>query len=92
MPTRTRERIKHIASDLLDAIKAEIAKMDNWTAKDSTQAQIQTFIYDYLYDETTGLPVDAYTDEEVQALAADFFRYVSQQYPQATASVFLDEE
>ncbi|MEZ4511449.1 MAG: type I restriction endonuclease subunit R [Chloroflexota bacterium] len=88
LPTRTRERIKHIAADLLDAIKAEIARMDNWTAKDSTQAQIQTFIYDYLYDETTGLPVDAYTDEEVQALAADFFRYVSQQYPQGMVDVF----
>lgn len=91
LPARTRERIKHIAADLLDAIKAEIARMDNWTAKDSTQAQIQTFIYDYLYDEATGLPVDAYTDEEVQALAADFFRYVSQQYPQAEVDVFREE-
>jgi type I restriction enzyme R subunit len=90
LPPRTRERIKRIAADLLDAIKAEIAKMDNWTTKDSTQAQIETFIYNYLYDERTGLPLDDYTDEEVQALAADFFRYVHEQYKKAYADVFLE--
>jgi type I restriction enzyme, R subunit len=86
---RTRERIKSIASSLLDAIKAEIAKMDNWTAKDSTQAHIETFVYDFLYDEATGLPLEAYSDEEVKSLAADFFRYVQNQYKQANAVVFV---
>lgn len=89
---RHRERVKRVASELLEAIKREIRKIDNWTGKDTTSSFIETFIYNYLYDEATGLPVDAYTDEEVQALAADFFRYVSQQYQQAKADVFRDEK
>jgi type I restriction enzyme R subunit len=84
----TRERIKRIAVDLLEAVKAQIAAMDNWTAKTTTQAAIRTLIYDYLYAEETGLPLDDYSDEEVKSLAADFFAYVQQQYPTSTPFIF----
>lgn len=63
--------------------------MDSWREKEQTQAAVKTFIHDYLYDETTGLPVESYTDEEVESLAEEFFRYVLQQYPSADEHVLV---
>ncbi len=78
---KTRNQIKAIAQGLIDAIKAELNKLDNWAEKESTQAQVETFIHDYLYSDTTGLPDDAYNiDEEVEPISKVIFLHVYTQY------------
>ncbi len=86
---KARNRVKEVAAKLLEAIKAELAKLDHWREKRQTQAQVQQLIYNHLYDEKTGLPVDAYTDEEVKALAEIVYLHVYQQYESATENVYV---
>ena len=85
---RTRNRVKEVARDLLDAVKAELAKLDHWKDKRQTQAQVRQLIYNYLYSDQTGLPVDAYTEEEVEELAEVVYLHVYEQYETAEDSVY----
>lgn len=85
---RTRNRVKKIAKELIEKIKAEIGKVDNWRAKDTTKAQIRSLIFNYLYDEQTGLPVDVYSPEDVNTLAEELFKHVYVQYPDAVENVY----
>jgi type I restriction enzyme R subunit len=88
LPTRTRNRIKKIAKDLIEKIKAEIAKVDNWREKDTTRSQIQSLIYNYLYDDQIGLPLDVYNEEDVKTLAEELFKHIYVQYPDAMENVY----
>ena len=72
----------------METIKAELGQLENWTEKETTQAQIQTFIYSYLWDDNTGLPVDAYLPGEIETLSRELFRHVYQQYPSATENAY----
>ncbi|GAP21957.1 hypothetical protein LTAR_02175 [Leptolinea tardivitalis] len=85
---RTRNRVKKIAQELIEKIKAEIGKVDNWRAKDTTKAQIRSLIFNYLYDEQTGLPVDVYSPKDVNTLAEELFKHVYVQYPDAVENVY----
>ena len=84
--------MKDVAVQLLAAIKDELAKLDRWKEKRQTRAQVQQMIHDRLYDDTTGLPLDAYTDEEVKALAEVVYLHVYEQYETATDNVYASEE
>lgn len=70
------KRVKQVAEELLTAINHEIAHIDRWTEKESTQAQIETLIKDFLWDETKGLPDPDYTTEDVERLSGRVFTYV----------------
>ena len=63
---QARGRVKAVARELVAAVRAEIALMNAWRANESTQAQVRSLIYDFLYDEQTGLP-DAYAPEEIRS-------------------------
>ena len=88
LATQQRNKVKQVATALLTAIRAELAKLDHWKEKRQTQAQVQQLIHDYLYDENTGLPVEAYTDDEVKTLAEVVYLHVYQQYESATENVY----
>lgn len=88
LDTRIRNRVKKVARELLEAVKAELAKLDHWKEKRQTQAQVKQLIYDYLYSEETGLPVDAYSDQEVKELAEVVYLHVYQQYETSEESVY----
>ena len=88
LATKERNRVKEVASELIESIKAELAKLDHWKEKRQTQAQVQQLIYNHLYDEKTGLPVDAYSDDEVKALAEVVYLHVYQQYESATENAY----
>jgi type I restriction enzyme R subunit len=77
---KTRNKVKKVASELLDAIKSEVAKLSHWKDKAQTKAQVRQMIHNYLYDENTGLPVDEYTDEEVLSLAEVVFLHAYENY------------
>jgi type I restriction enzyme R subunit len=85
-----RNKIKAIAQALIEAIKAELRKLANWRDKETTQAQIQTFIHDYLYSDATGLPVDHYSDTDVENLSNVVFLHIYQQYANADRHCYDD--
>lgn len=88
LSARDRNRLKKVAQDLLAALKAEKLKMDNWRAKEATKAEVRIFIHDFLWDESTGLPPDAFAPDEVEAKATLVFDHVFRQYLDAEHSVY----
>jgi type I restriction enzyme R subunit len=47
-----------VASNLLQLLKEEISQLDQWYEKESTRDRINGKIYDFLYSEETGSPVE----------------------------------
>ncbi|MEH1908161.1 type I restriction enzyme endonuclease domain-containing protein [Nostoc sp.] len=83
LDTRIRNRVKQIAQSLIEAVKSQLQQLENWRDKESTRATIKSFVYDYLYSEDTGLPVDAYDDSDVDNLSNIVFMHIYQQYKSA---------
>ena len=88
LSTRDRNRIKKVASSLLEALKAEKLRVDNWREKEATKADVRAFIHDFLWSDTTGLPTDIYTDKDVEAKTAVVFQHVFMQYAHAAHSAY----
>lgn len=75
------KRVKAVAVDLLSRLKEEKLKIDQWRDKEATRDSVRLAIRDYLWDDKTGLPVDAFPEEEVEARAEEVFRHVYRAYP-----------
>ena len=82
-------RIKQVARDMLSRLKTEKLTVDKWRQKEGTRDAVRGFIYDYLYNENTGLPSDNYTDDEVEELSEDVFRHIFRQYAQGAQPQYL---
>jgi type I restriction enzyme R subunit len=75
------EKIKQIATQLLKTLKQEKLKIDRWLDKESSRAEVKTTIHNFLYSDDTGLPVDLYTEEEVEEKTEEVFRHIRRVYP-----------
>jgi type I restriction enzyme R subunit len=85
---KDRNRIKNIARQLLDNLKDEKLRIDNWREKESTKAEVKTFIHDFLWDDTTGLPVGVYSPEEVNEKTEIVFDHIFRQYQDAEHHIY----
>ncbi len=85
---KDRNRIKDIARQLLDNLKDEKLRIDNWREKESTKAEVKTFIHDFLWDDTTGLPVGVYSPEEVNEKTELVFDHIFRQYEDAEHNIY----
>lgn len=81
-------RIKKVAVELLDTLKKEKLNIDNWREKESTRDAVKQRIYDYLYDDKTGLPVDSYAEEEIEGLTDVLFNHVYRAYPRVPSPIY----
>jgi type I restriction enzyme R subunit len=88
LSTRDRNRIKEVAKSLLGALKAEKLRVDQWREKEATRAAVRGFIYDFLWNEKTGLPLEAYTPADVKTKAEKVFSHIFMQYPNVTPSIY----
>ncbi len=61
-------------------LKAEKLKVENWQEKEVTKAAVKTFIYNYLYDENTGLPDPFYSTDDVEQKTGIVFDHVFMRY------------
>ena len=84
------KRIKEVASGLLETLKAEKLRVDQWRHKESTRDAVRITIHDYLYSDDTGLPVSHYSEDEVQSTADEVYRHVFRAYP-TVPSPFYDD-
>ena len=73
--------IKDVAVELLARLKAEKLRIDHWRDKETTRDAVRVTIRDHLWSDDTGLPVDAYTEEDVNEKAEEVFRHVYRAYP-----------
>lgn len=75
------DQIKKVSVELLEELKAEKLKIDNWRDKEATRDAVRVAIQDFLYSDETGLPVEAYDEDEVYSKAAEVFIHVYRTYP-----------
>ena len=82
------KRIKAVALQLLERLKAEILRVDHWRDKEATRDAVRVAIRDYLWDEKTGLPVDTFAEDDVKARAEEVFRHIYRAYPTVPSPYF----
>lgn len=75
------KRIKAIAVELLACLKAEKLKIDHWRDKESTRDAVKLEIRDFLWSDDTGLPVDSYSETDVEERAGEVFQHIFRAYP-----------
>lgn len=62
-------------------LKAEKLKIDHWRDKESSRDAVRIAIRDFLWNDATGLPVEAYSEDDVTIRTEDVFRHVYRVYP-----------
>ncbi|MGC2049416.1 MAG: type I restriction enzyme endonuclease domain-containing protein, partial [Gallionella sp.] len=75
------KRIKAVAVQLLEKLKAEIKQVDHWRDKEATRDAVRLAIHDYLWNDATGLPEDAFDEDDVVLRAEGVFRHIYRAYP-----------
>ncbi len=88
LPKKQIDRIKKVAVDLLHTLKQEKLSVKNWREKEGTRDAVKQSIYDYLYDDKTGLPVDSYQIEEIKCLTEALFNHVYRAYPKLPSPLY----
>ena len=76
MSKKERELIKQASKDLLAGVLAVIAPLNRWTEKEQTQAEVETFVLDHIYQT---LPEPPYSADEKASLAQLVYRHIWQQ-------------
>jgi type I restriction enzyme R subunit len=75
------KRVKQVAVGLLDELKKEKLRVDQWRDKEATRDAVQVTILNYLWSDETGLPDEMYDDDDVIRMADNVFRHVYRAYP-----------
>ncbi len=81
------KRIKAVAVDLLETLKAEKLRINHWCHKESTRDAVRLTIRDYLWSEKTGLP-QAYSEAEVREKTEAVFVHVFRAYPKVPSPYY----
>ncbi|MFM4887190.1 type I restriction enzyme endonuclease domain-containing protein, partial [Aeromonas veronii] len=81
-------KIKQIAAALLATLKAERLRVSNWQQKESTRDAVKQQIFDFLYDENTGLPVEQYEENEISEITERVFLHIYRAYPRVPSPVY----
>jgi type I restriction enzyme R subunit len=68
-----RERVKQASRQLLAALMEHLGRLEQWTAKEQTQAEVRIFIVDRVYES---LPNPPFSDEERENAAQRVYESV----------------
>ena len=82
------KRIKAVAVQLLERLKAEILRVDHWRDKEATRDAVRVAIRDYLWNDATGLPINIFAEEDVDTRAENVFRHIYRAYPSVPSPYF----
>lgn len=69
------KKIKRVAVNLLQELERQMREIQDLFAKHTTRQQFKTTIYDFLYDDRTGLPEEAYDEEDLNNMSGLIFGY-----------------
>ncbi|MBU4316217.1 MAG: type I restriction endonuclease subunit R [Proteobacteria bacterium] len=83
-------RIKAVATELLNVLKAEKLRIDHWKEKESTRDDVRTAIRDFLWNDEIGLPIDIYSEDEVEAKTRDVYSHIFWAYPTVPSPYYED--
>jgi len=69
------KEVKRVATELLIALKARLAVVQDTFDKEATRDAFRQTIYDYLWSDGTGLPEDHYSDKDIEKKTDDVFSF-----------------
>ena len=75
------QKIKKVARELLKTLKEKLKNLYKWQDREPTRDVVKVLIRNFLWDETTGLPVDYYTQNDVDKKTEAVFYHVYRAYP-----------
>ena len=75
------ERLKQVSVNLLETLKREKLKIENWREREAMRDAVRQNIFDFLYDEKTGLPMECYDEREIKRVTDQVFRHIYHVYP-----------
>ena len=75
------QKIKNVAKELLKILKEKLKNLYKWQDREPTRDEVKVLIRNFLWDETTGLPVDYYTQNDVNKKTEAVFYHVYRAYP-----------
>jgi type I restriction enzyme R subunit len=81
------ERIKKVAKDLLEHLKADKLIIDNWREKEATRDSIRAEIHNCLYNDATGLP-ESYTEDEISQKTDVVFTHIFRVYSTGNPEIY----
>lgn len=68
-----RERLKQGSQEMLKSLQDLLAPLEQWTQKEQTQAEVEVFILDHLYQM---LPTPPFTEIDKQAAAKEVYSFI----------------
>ncbi|VEN72691.1 Type I restriction enzyme R Protein [Candidatus Desulfarcum epimagneticum] len=74
-------QLKKVASSLLKTLKKEKLSIENWREKEATRDAVRQNIFDFLFDDKSGLPVRSYNGDDVKILSNCVFNHIYRAYP-----------
>ncbi len=86
------KRIKQVSIELLATLKAEKLRIERWREKEATRDAVRLTIHDFLWSDSTGLPIEVYEETDVAEKAAEVFRHVFRAYPQLPSPLYPGSE
>lgn len=81
-------KIKQVATTLLTTLKTQRLRVTNWQQKESTRDAVKQQIFDFLYDERTGLPVEKYEEDEISDITERVFLHIYRAYPELPSPIY----
>ncbi len=82
------KKVKEVAVELLKTLKKSKLRIDHWRDKEASKDAVKTAIWDFLYSDKTGLPVETYTESEIKVRTETVFNHVYQVYPTLPSPYF----
>lgn len=74
------QKIKKVAQELLKTLKARLRKLYEWRDREPSRDEIKVLIRNFLWEESTGLPIDHYTPNDVELKTEAVFQHVYREY------------
>jgi type I restriction enzyme R subunit len=75
------QKIKKVAKELLKTLKEKLKDLYKWQDKEPTRDDVKVLIRNFLWDEASGLPVNYYTQSDVDKKTEAVFYHVYRAYP-----------
>ncbi len=81
LTTKERNKVKGIASELLDSLDGKELKVNHWMDKPQTSAAVKTAINNYLFEQ---LPYPTYEEQDIESKSFLIFDYLRGSYKSAS--------
>ncbi|MBU4529402.1 MAG: hypothetical protein KUA43_09840 [Hoeflea sp.] len=82
------KKIKSVAVSLLQTLEKQILDVQDIFSKASTRDRFRQSIYDFLYDDRTGLPVDQYSEGDLARKTDQIFGFFENQFSNPRSAAY----